>query len=85
MKDSVGNDLKIGDKIAFIPVGYRSMKPGIVFGFSKSGTSVQCHCCKINQYGDWVPMFHEKSPYYDNEGEPILISRFSSYVVKVPQ
>lgn len=77
MKDSVGNDLKIGDKIAFLPAGYRTMKPGIVFGFSKSGSSVQCHCCEINQYGDWEPQVYE--------GEPVLISRFSRYVVKVPQ
>ena len=82
MKDSVGNDLKIGDKIAFIPAGFRSMLPGIVFGFSKYGTSVQCHCCEINQYGVWVPLF---KPYYGNEDEPILISRLSRYVVKVPQ
>ena len=77
MKDSVGNDLKIGDKIAFLPAGHHTMKPGIVFGFSKSGSSVQCHICDINQYGDWEPRVYE--------GEPVLISRFSSYVVKVPQ
>lgn len=36
-KDSIGQEIKIGDKIAFIPVGYRDHHTATIIGFSKAG------------------------------------------------
>lgn len=79
VKDSVGAVLNIGDRIAYLGRGTRSLEPATVESFSKSGGSVRCHQHEINQYGDWVPQF-----YTTTEGDtPWLITRPVAYVVKV--
>lgn len=51
-KDFNGIDLKVGDKVAFIPAGYRSFKIGIIVGFTKSLIQIECegNKCKRDPY-----------------------------------
>jgi plastocyanin len=39
-KDSIGQEIKIGDKIAFIPPGYRNHEVAIIKDFSKAGVPI---------------------------------------------
>lgn len=39
-KDSIGQEIKIGDKIAYVERNYRGLKTGYIVGFSKAGIPI---------------------------------------------
>lgn len=45
MKDYFGNELSIGDSVAFIAVGYRDFAKGIVLGFTEQQVRIRYPSC----------------------------------------
>ncbi len=78
MKDSIGTEVQVGDRVAFIKPSYgsKSLEKGIVIGFTPKGFDCQLVDVDPNT-GDWVRLFHDGRPAYYNR--PI------DYVVKVAQ
>lgn len=68
-KDFNGTELKIGDKVAFIPPHVKGLKHGIVTGFTPKMIEIE-----------WV----SPRTWGANAGKPEKILRFIDWVTKAP-
>lgn len=62
MKDSIGNELAIGDKVVFLAPHYRTLKSGHVKGFTTKMVVIEYMYERLYPNREWVPEIIHRLP-----------------------